>query len=49
VTQDKVYNDVAFVAVIYGLFIWLPSGIVNYITVGKFRILPWKKITEDSK
>jgi|TARA_B110001469_G_C9445584_1_gene225405 hypothetical protein len=49
VTQDKVYNDVAFVAVIYGLFIWLPSGIVNYIMVGKFRILPWKKITEDSK
>ena len=47
-TADKGYNVVAVAAVVYGFFIWLPSGIANYIMVGQFRILPWKKITEDS-
>jgi hypothetical protein len=47
-TQDKDYNLLAFVAVAYGFLIWLPSGIANYIMVGRFRLLPWKKIIEDS-
>ena len=46
-TQDKVYNVAAAIAIIYGLLIWLPSGIVNYIMVGSFRVLPWKKIEEE--
>ena len=47
-TQDKDYILLSFVAVAYGFLIWLPSGITNYIMVGRFRLLPWKKITEDS-
>lgn len=46
-TQDKDYNLAAAIAIIYGLLIWLPSGIVNYIMVGSFRVLPWKKIEEE--
>lgn len=46
-TQDKYYSVFAAIAIIYGLLIWLPSGIVNYIMVGSFRVLPWKKIEEE--
>jgi len=41
------FNLAAAIAIIYGLLIWLPSGIVNYIMVGSFRVLPWKKIEEE--
>ena len=46
-TQDKDYNLAAAIAIIYGLLIWLPSGIVNYIMVGSFRVFPWKQIGEE--
>lgn len=45
-TQDKDYNLAAAIAIIYGLLIWLPAGIVNYIMVGSFRVFPWKQIDE---
>ena len=47
-TQDKDYNFAAAIAIIYGLLIWLPAGIVNYIMVGSFRVFPWKQVGEDS-
>ena len=49
-TQDKGFNNydsVALVAVTYGLLIWLPAGIVNYIMVGSFRVFPWKQVGEE--
>lgn len=46
-TQYMEFNLAAAIAIIYGLLIWLPSGIVNYIMVGSFRVLPWKKIEEE--
>jgi predicted branched-subunit amino acid permease len=48
-TQDKDYNLAAAIAIVYGLLIWLPSGIVNYIMVGSFRVLPWKQIGEGAE
>ena len=46
-TQDKDYIIFVAIAIIYGLLIWLPAGIVNYIMVGSFRVLPWKQIEEE--
>lgn len=46
-TQDKDYSIFVAIAIIYGLLIWLPAGIVNYIMVGSFRVLPWKQIEEE--
>ena len=46
-TQDKDYSIFVAIAIIFGLLIWLPAGIVNYIMVGSFRVLPWKQIEEE--
>ena len=46
-TQDKYYSIFVAIAIIFGLLIWLPAGIVNYIMVGSFRVLPWKQIEEE--
>ena len=46
-TQDKDYSIFVAIAIIFGLLIWLPAGIVNYIMVGSFRVLPWKQIKEE--
>jgi hypothetical protein len=46
-TQDKDYSIFVAIAIIFGLLIWLPAGIVNYIMVGSFRVFPWKKIDEE--
>ena len=46
-TQDKDYSIFVAIAIIYGLLIWLPAGIVNYIMFGSFRVLPWKQIEEE--
>ena len=46
-TQDKDYSIFVAIAIIFGLLIWLPAGIVNYILVGSFRVLPWKQIEEE--
>ena len=46
-THDKDYSIFVAIAIIFGLLIWLPAGIVNYIMVGSFRVLPWKQIEEE--
>jgi len=33
-------------ACIFGLWIWLPLSVVNYVMVGSLRILPWRDMPD---
>lgn len=33
-------------ACIFGMWIWLPLSVVNYVMVGSLRILPWRDMPD---